>query len=262
MFGNPDVIHPEDTIDPVRDWQIVEMELIYRDLGVIENKLSRLAARKKNSTEEIAEIVQLKRLHEYLMEERPLRELALTECEKRALSGYTFLTLKPELIVLNMDESQVSLSEREEDYVKRLNDIASSHGLEIVKVFGRMEMEMSELVPEEQLEFMNELDIKEPGRERLISEAYKLLGLISFFTIGKDEVKAWTLYKGCNALNAAGAIHSDIARGFIRAQVVHYDDFAANSYSIPNCRDKGVLRLEGKEYIVRDGDMIEIRFNV
>ena len=262
MFDNPDVIHPEDTIDPVRDWQIVEMELIYRDIGVIENKLSRLAARKKNSPEEVAEVGQLNRLLEYLMEERPLRELALTESEKRVLTGYTFLTLKPELIVLNLDESQVSLSEQEEIYVKKLEDIASSRGLKVVRIFGRMEMDISELDPSEQIEFMNELGIKEPGRERLISEAYKLLGLISFFTIGKDEVKAWTLHKGCNALGAAGAIHTDLARGFIRAQVVHYDDFAANGYSIPNCREKGVLRLEGKEYIVQDGDMIEIRFNV
>jgi len=262
MFGNPDVIHPEDTIDPVRDWQIVEMELIYRDLGVIENKISRLAAKKKNSPEELTEIAQLKRLEEHLMEERPLRELDLTAGEKHALLGYTFLTLKPELIVLNLDESQVSLSEQEEDYVKKLKDIASSRGIEVVKIYGRIEMDLSELVPEEQQEFMNELGIKEPGRERLIGEAYKLLGLISFFTIGKDEVRAWTLHKGCNALSAAGAIHSDLARGFIRAQVVHYSDFAENSFSISKCRDKGVLRLEGKEYVVRDGDIIEIRFNV
>jgi GTP-binding protein YchF len=262
MFGNPDVIHPEDSIDPVRDWQIVEMELIYRDLGVIENKLSRLAAKKKNSPEEIAEVSELKRLQEFLMEERPLRELNLTEDEKRAIYGYTFLTLKPELIVLNLDESQASFSEQDEVCVKKLRDIASSRGLEIVKIYGNMEMEISELTPEEQIEFLRELGEKESGRERLIREAYKLLGLVSFFTCGKDEVKAWTLHKGCNALSAAGTIHSDLARGFIRAQVVHYDDFAANGYSISNCRSKGVLRLEGKEYVVKDGDMIEIRFNV
>ena len=262
MFGNPGVIHPEDTIDPARDWQIVEMELIYRDLGVIENKLSRLAAKKKNSPEETEEITRLKRLQEHLMEESPLRELTLTEDEKRAISCYSFLTLKPELIVLNLDESQVSLSGKENDNVNRLQEIVSSHGLEMVKIFGRMEMDISELVPEEQAEFLKELGINEQGRERLISEAYKLLGLISFFTIGKDEVKAWTLHKGSNAVTAAGAIHSDLARGFIRAQVVHYDDFAANGNSVSNCRDKGVLRLEGKEYIVQDGDIIEIRFNV
>ena len=262
MFENPEVIHPEDTIDPARDWQIVEMELIYRDLGVIENRLSRLAAKKKNSNEELEENLQLKRLQDHLMEERPLRELSLSESERRALSGYAFLTLKPEIIVLNLDESQASLSEQEEVHVRKLQDIASSRGIEVVQVFGRMEMDMSELSPDEQVEFMKELEISEPGRERLIREAYKLLGLISFFTCGKDEVKAWTLHKGSNAVTAAGAIHSDLARGFIRAQVVHYGVFAANGYSVSNCRDKGVLRLEGKEYIVLDGDIIEIRFNV
>ena len=196
------------------------------------------------------------------MDERPLRELALAEDEKRAIAGYAFLTLKPELIVLNLDESQASLSGQDEDNAGKLCDIASSRGLKVVNIFGRMEMDMSELAPEEQAEFMNELGVTEPGRERLISEAYELLGLISFFTTGKDEVKAWTLHKGSSAVAAAGTIHSDLARGFIRAQVVHYDDFASNGNSIPNCRDKGVLRLEGKEYVVRDGDMIEIRFNV
>lgn len=262
MFENPEVIHPEETVDPLRDWQIVEMELIYRDLGVIENRLSRLAAKKKNSPEESAEISQLKRLQEYLMEERPLRELALNDDEKRALSGFSFLTLKPELIVLNLDESQVSFSEQDEAYVVKLQDIALSRGLETINIFGRMEMDISELAPQEQFEFMSELGINESGRERLIKEAYNLLGLISFFTCGKDEVKAWTLHKGCNAVSAAGAIHSDLARGFIRAQVVHYDDFKAHEFSVSNCRNKGVLRLEGKEYVVKDGDIIEIRFNV
>ena len=262
MFGNPEVIHPEETIDPVRDWQIVEMELIYRDLGVIENRLVKLAAKKKNSPEELTEIAQLNRLQEHLMEERPLRELALTDNEKRAMAGFAFLTLKPELIVLNLDESQVSFTEQDEANVNKLQDIVLSRGLQIIKIFGRMEMDISELAPQDQIEFMGELGINESGRERLIKEAYDLLGLISFFTCGKDEVKAWTLHKGSNAVCAAGTIHSDLARGFIRAQVVHYDDFKAHEYSIPNCRNKGVLRLEGKEYTVKDGDIIEIRFNV
>ena len=132
----------------------------------------------------------------------------------------------------------------------------------IVKVYGSIEMELEQLEPEEREEFMKDLKISEPGRERLIHEAYKSLGLISFFTSGTDEVRAWTLHAGANAVDAAGAIHSDLARGFIRAQVVSYDDFINNNASISNCRDKGVLRLEGKEYIVKDGDMIEIRFNV
>ncbi len=123
-------------------------------------------------------------------------------------------------------------------------------------------MELEQLDEDDRIEFMKDLSITEPGRERLIHEAYKLLGLISFFTSGADEVRAWTLKAGSSAVDAAGTIHSDLARGFIRAQVVSYDDFIANNASIAQCREKGVLRLEGKEYIVKDGDMIEIRFNV
>ena len=119
-----------------------------------------------------------------------------------------------------------------------------------------------ELPPEEQVEFMGDLGVEDPGRDRLISEAYKMLGLISFFTVGKDEVKAWTLNRGDTALEAAGTIHSDLARGFIRAQVVAYEDFRSNGGSTARCREKGVLRLEGREYMVADGDIIEIRFNV
>jgi hypothetical protein len=125
-----------------------------------------------------------------------------------------------------------------------------------------MEMEIADLDPGEQAEFMADLGITEPGRERLIREAFSLLGLICFFTIGKDEVRSWTLPDGSIAVEAAGAIHSDLARGFIRAQVVHYADYEANGFSNPQCREKGLLRLEGKEYHVQDGDIIEIRFNV
>ncbi|MDD2207125.1 MAG: redox-regulated ATPase YchF [Aminobacterium sp.] len=258
-FDNADVPHPEETIDPARDWNIVEMELIYRDLGVIENRLSRLAAKKRLMPEEEEERKQLERCQAFLMDEKPLRELGLTEEEQRKLSGFAFLTLKPEMIVLNLDETQTGENIPGLDEIR---SIAKERGLGLVQVFGRMEMDMADLSEEEQQEFMAELGIEEAGRNRLIQEAYSLLGLISFFTTGKDEVKAWTLKKGSTAVDAAGAIHSDLARGFIRAQVVHYQDFIDFGCSLSACRDKGVLRLEGKDYIVQDGDMIEIRFNV
>lgn len=253
MFRNDEVPHPENSLDPCRDWNIVELELIYRDLGVIENRLSRLAAKKKNTPEETSEIELLNILQEHLMNERPLREFELTDEQKHSIAGFAFLTLKPELVVLNLDE------ESDDD---KLEALVSERGLSVFKMLCRTEMDILELNAEEQPEFMNELGIKEEGRARLIREAYKLLGLIAFFTSGKDEVRAWTLHDGDNAVAAAGAIHSDLARGFIRAQVVHYDDFTANGSSLSSCRDKGVLRLEGKDYKVRDGDMIEIRFNV
>ena len=260
-FNNPSVLHPEESLDPLRDWRIVETELIYRDLGVIGNRLARLeekAAKKKTTPAEAAETELLHALQDCLMDERPLREFPLTEEQRRSLAGFAFLTLKPELVVLNLDDSQTG----EVPLIAPLEAAMAEKGLKVVRVFGAIEMEMAQLDPEDQEEFMKDLGVTEPGRNRLIHEAYSLLGLISFFTSGADEVRAWTLHQGQTAVEAAGAIHSDLARGFIRAQVVSFDDFAANGKSMAACRDKGVLRLEGKEYVVQDGDMIEIRFNV
>ena len=261
VFANSSVPHPENSIDPLRDWHIVEAELIYRDLGVISNRLARLdekKAKKKLTPQESAELDLLKELEAHLLDEKPLREFALTDEQKRALSGFAFLTLKPELVVLNLDDTQTG----DVPELAGLEAEMQAKGLNSVRVYGATEMELEQLDPEDREEFMKDLAITEPGRDRLIHEAYKLLGLISFFTSGTDEVRAWTLREGSTAVDAAGTIHSDLARGFIRAQVVAYDDFIANNASIAACRDKGVLRLEGKEYIVKDGDMIEIRFNV
>lgn len=261
VFKNSSVPHPENSIDPLRDWKIVEAELIYRDLGVISNRLTKLEekqAKKKLTPQESSELELIKELETQLLNERPLRELNLTDEQKRTLSGFAFLTLKPELIVLNLDDTQTG----DVPELKELEKEMSQKGLKSVKVYGATEMELEQLDPEDRAEFMKDLSITEPGRDRLIHEAYKLLGLISFFTSGTDEVRAWTLREGSNAVDAAGTIHSDLARGFIRAQVVAYDDFIANNASMAQCREKGVLRLEGKEYIVKDGDMIEIRFNI
>ena len=259
LFENSDVPHPESSIDPLRDWEIVEMELIFRDLAVIENRLARLAAKKKNIPAEREEQALLERCQSCLLDEKPLRSLDLDGEEKKTLSGFTFVTLKPEMVVANLDESQTA-----DDLpgLEALRSLAEDRGLTFVKVFGKMEMELALIAPEEQEEFMADLGVEEPGRNRLISKAYDLLGLISFFTTGKDEVKAWTLHKGETAVDAAGTIHSDLARGFIRAQVVSFKDFMDNDESMAKCREKGVLRLEGKDYKVADGDMIEIRFNV
>ena len=261
VFNNASVPHPENSIDPLRDYGIVEAELIYRDLGVITNRLSRLEekqSKKKLTPQEAGELELIRQLEAHMLEEKPLREYPLDDEQKRMLSGYAFLTLKPELVVLNLDDTQTGNVPE----IMPLMDELASKGMKSVRVYGATEMELEQLDPEDREEFMRDLSITEPGRDRLIHEAYKLLGLISFFTSGSDEVRAWTLKAGSSAVDAAGTIHSDLARGFIRAQVVAYDDFIANNASIAQCREKGVLRLEGKEYVVKDGDMIEIRFNV
>lgn len=259
-FSNSAVEHPEGSVDPLRDWDIVENELVFRDLGVIDNRLGKLNSKKKLTSEETAEKNLLDQCYNCLMEEKPLRSIQLKPEEWRQLRGFAFVTSKPEIIVLNLDESQ-----SDETKIPRWDDLkkrAEEHGVKLCKLYGSLEMDVAELDPEEAAEFTEGLNITEPGRERLIEEAYRTLGLISFFTCGPDEVRAWTLHDGENAVDAAGAIHSDLARGFIRAQVVSYNDYAAHSNSFDECRKAGCLRLEGKEYLVKDGDMIEIRFNV
>ncbi len=258
-FANDDVPHPLDSLDPLRDWQTVEMELIFRDLAVIENRLGRLAGKKKLQPGEEQELPLLERCQAHLMEERPLREMVLTAEERALLRGFAFVTLKPELVVVNLDDSQ-----REENVpgLADLRQLGRERDFEVIGVYGSMEMEMADLSAEDQAAFMADLAIDEPGRNRLIAGAYRLLGLISFFTVGPDEVRAWTLHDGEKAVDAAGTIHSDLARGFIRAEIAHYDDFAAHEGSKAKMREKGLLKLEGKDYTVRDGDIIEIRFNV
>ena len=259
-FNNSAVEHPEGSVNPLRDWDILEMELIFRDLAVVENRLGKLSGKKKLLPAESEEKTLLERCRDCLMDESPLINLELKPEEAKLLRGFTFLTAKPQIIVLNMDELQNDLSELPSgpELLKKLEARAAN----VIKVYGRIEMDLAELSPEEAAEFSEGLPIEEPGRERLIAQAYRTLGLISFFTCGPDEVRAWTLHDGDNAVDAAGAIHSDLARGFIRAQVVSYDDCTKNGDSMSKCRETGVLRLEGKEYKVKDGDIIEIRFNV
>ena len=259
-FDNAAVEHPEGSVDPLRDWEILDMELIFRDLAVVENRLGKLTAKKKLLPEEEAERGLLERCRDCLMEERLLSSLGLTPDELRLLRGFSFVTAKTQILVLNMDESKAGIDALPNGAA--LRERIEARGVRAIPLYGSLEMDLIDLSPEEAAAFTEGLPIEEPGRERLIAEAYRTLGLISFFTCGPDEVRAWTLHDGENAVDAAGAIHSDLARGFIRAQVVSYEDYTAHGDSYAKCRDAGVLRLEGKEYKVRDGDIIEIRFNV
>jgi GTP-binding protein YchF len=259
-FENAGVPHPENSIDPARDWDILDMELIFRDLSVVENRLGKLSAKKKTLPEEDAERHLLELCRDCLMDERPLSALELAPEERRALRGFTFLSEKPQVVVLNLDESQTDMTML--PGYPELEKKMRERGVSVIGIYGRLEMDLTEIAEDEAAEFTQGLPIDRPGRERLISSAYAALGLVGFFTCGPDEVRSWTLHEGDNAVAAAAAIHSDLARGFIRAQVVSYDDYARFGDSYANCRDEGVLRVEGKDYKVHDGDIIEIRFNI
>ena len=189
-----------------------------------------------------------------------MRELALQDDEVKLVLGYGFLSLKPMLFVLNVGEDALAKPDHGET-MEQLNSYEDKANTRILSVCAKIEAELAQLSPDDVAMFMADLGLDEPGLDRLAREAYGLLGRISFFTVGPDEVRAWSIRRGTMAKQAAGAIHSDIERGFIRAEVVHYDDFMQHK-SMAVCKEKGIFRLEGKEYLVREGDIINFRFNV
>ncbi|HFB67720.1 MAG TPA: redox-regulated ATPase YchF, partial [Calditrichae bacterium] len=206
----------------------------------------------------VKELELLKRCQAHLEQERPLRELDFSDEEELMLRGFQFLTAKPLVVVLNIDEQDLG---KEDEILKEFEDVAAQKNVVVIALSARVEQEISQLPPDEARLFLDDLGIQEPALDKLIRASFNLLGLISFFTVGEDECRAWTIRKGTNAQKAAGAIHSDLERGFIRAEVVHFDDFMKYK-SLSACREHGVLRLEGKDYIVQDGDIITVRFNV
>jgi GTP-binding protein YchF len=259
-FRDPAVPHPRETIDPVRDLRDVEAEFLLSDLAVIEKRYERLekeiAARK--SERDVRELAVLKTCRAALEEERPLRLLEFKPDEELLIRGYRFLTQKPLIVAVNLDESDIC---REGEALAPFAAWAAQANTAVIGLSAKIEMELCQLPEEELRAFLADYRIDRPAREKLIAETYRLMGLISFFTVGPDEVKAWTICDGTKAVSAAGEIHSDIERGFIRAEVVPFDDFIAVG-AIPECRTKGTLRLEGKDYRVKDGDIINFRFAI
>lgn len=260
-FTDPDVLHPEGEIDPARDIALVETELILNDMLLVSNRLQRIGERvgkggNPKETEALkAEQALLERLLAALEEEQPLRNVVdkLSPEEEKSLRGFAFLSQKPLLVLLNVgDEEEETIVN---DYTK-----PGPHKA-VVALRGKLEAELAQMPAEEAAEFLAEFGIAEPGLSRIIHLSYQLLRVHSFFTVGEDEVRAWTLPVGGAALDAAAAIHTDLARGFIRAEVVAYTDLIAAG-SLAEARKLGALRLEGRDYIVQDGDIVHIRFNI
>jgi GTP-binding protein YchF len=254
--------HPDGSVDPLRDARMLDLELILADLGAVEKRLERLDAniKKANRAEDVAEREVFLKMKGALEGERPLRELTLNVEERRRLRSYSFLSEKPVLLVVNLGEGAIREAA---SYLEAsgLTAFATRPGLGLCPVSAPLEAEISELSPEDARAFRDDIGLREPGLDRVIQTSYALLGLISFLTAGEDECRAWTIRQGTKAPQAAGTIHSDIERGFIRAEVVAFEDLIAAG-SLAACRDKGLFRLEGKEYVVRDGDVINFRFNV
>jgi GTP-binding protein YchF len=261
-FESETAPHPDGSVDPRRDAEMLELELVLADLATVERRLERLEAniKKAHKAEDVAERGLFLRLKETLEAERPLREMALAEEEKGRLRGYALLSGKPLLLVANLGEDRIREAAAFLES-SGLAALARRPGVAVCAVSAPIEAEMADLSPQDARAFREDLSLAEPGLDRVIRSTYDLLGLISFLTAGEDECRAWTVRRGTRAPVAAGAIHSDIERGFIRAQVVAFEDLVAAG-SIAACRERGTLRLEGRDYEVRDGDVIEFKFNV
>jgi len=254
-FEDENVPHPSGKVDPLRDIAAMDSEFILNDLIAVERKLERLgeerrkgAGRDKGVIER--EVTLFERLNAALTAETPLRDLGLALEDERTLSGFGFLSLKPVLVVFNLSEGQAAPAF---EY--------PHHHSQVVALQGRLEMDIAQLPPEDAKLFMEEYGIEEPSLNRMIRLSYDLLGLQSFFTVGPDEVRAWTTRRSATAPEAAGEIHTDLQKGFIRAEVVAYDDLMTLG-GMNEAKAKGKLRLEGKEYLVKDGDILNIRFAV
>jgi ribosome-binding ATPase len=256
-FDDPLYPHPEGSIDPERDIRILESEFLLADMAMLETRIDKLRKQlqKMNEEKQKYELAVLEKAFAHLEQEKPLRTATFDANEKRAIRGYQFLTELPVLAVLNLEESRIADAPA---MMESLRATFGNAGISVDAFFGKIEMELAQLPDEDATAFMADYGITESALTRIIRAAYAMLGLISFLTMGEPECRAWPIRRGMNAQEAAGEIHTDLMNRFIRAEVVHYDDYVALG-SLPACKEKGHWRLEGKEYIVKDGDILLIR---
>ena len=260
-FKDENVVHVDGSVDPVRDIETINYELVLKDLESVERRIEKVKKVAKGGDKKArAELSALERIKEILERGERIRPYLkeLGEEGERVVKELALLTAKPVMYVANVDEEGLF---EDNEYVKAVREFAAKEGAPVVKICAKIESELAELSPEEKEEFLKELGMEEPGLNAVIREGYKLLDLITFFTAGEQEVRAWTVKRGTKAPQAAGKIHSDIERGFIRAEVIRYEDLIREG-SIQACKEKGLMRLEGKDYEVQDGDVIYFRFNV
>jgi len=261
-FEDANITHVEGSVDPLRDIDIIQTELCLADLEIVEKRIMKLAKIAKSGSKEArVEDEILRRIKASLDEAVPARQVELTDDELAMIKEMNLLTLKPTLYVCNVAEDEVATAWDENAYVQQVKEFAAKEGAQVVAISAKVESEIAELDPEEAQAFLEDLGEKESGLDRLIKAAFDLLGLQTFLTAGPDECRAWTIVKGTTAPKAAGKIHTDFERGFIRAEVVNFDDLVANG-SVAAAREKGLVRVEGKDYVMQNGDVVNFRFNV
>ncbi len=259
-FEDDNVAHQDDEVDPVRDKEVIDTELQLKDMETVENRLQKAKRDTKSGDKDAKQRVSfLERLKHHLEQGKSARSMEFSDDEYQSIKDLQLLTIKPILYIANVGEDDVH---GENSYLERLKHAADEEHAPLLKVSAKIESEIAEVEdPDERKELLNMYDLEEPGVNKLIKKAYDLLDLITFYTAGEKEVKAWPLKKGLRAPEAAGVIHSDFQRGFIKAEVISYEDFVACG-SEAAAREAGKLRLEGKNYIVKDGDVIHFKFNV
>jgi hypothetical protein len=261
-FENSNIIHVEGSVDPVRDIETIHLELIFSDLEVLERRYSKTVKSARNDKAAAKECAMIERLKEHLESGKMAKSFVCEDEDEEAFfKEYNLLTAKPTIFAANVDEDSLADDGASNEYVKAVREYAAAEGSEVFVICAQIEQEISELDDEEKKEFLEDLGLKESGLEKLIKASYSLLGLISFLTAGPTETRAWTIKKGTKAPQAAGKIHSDFERGFIRAEVVNYQDLL-NCGSYAAAKEKGLVGLEGKDYVVKDGDVVLFRFNV
>ena len=259
-FDDPTLPHPEGSVDPVRDKENVDFELQIRDLGLIERKISKLEKLIKVGDKDAKKGIEvLKAFTKHLEDFKPMRTLEASEEDRKWISDMFLLSDKPVIYVCNVDDASAISGNA---YVERVIENVKAENAEVLIVAGKLEAEIAALEdPEDRKIFLEDAGLKEPGVDRLVRTAYKILNLMSFFTVGPKETRAWTIHRGMTGPQAAGVIHSDLERGYIRAEVIKYEDFIR--YKTEHaCREAGKLSVEGKNYVVADGDLLNIRFNV
>ena len=258
-FEDENVVHVDGSVDPLRDIEVIQTELNLADLDSVEKRLLRVQKIAKSGDKAGQfEVQVLDKIEKCLNEGLPARNVQLTAEEAACLKDLHLITIKPVLYVANVSEDDLVGNH---PHVAQVREYAQQQGAEFVIICGKIEAEIAELAPEEKIEFLHDLGLDEAGLDRMIHAGYRLLGLITYFTAGVKEVRAWTVAKDASAPQAAGVIHTDFEKGFIRAEVIGYDDFIAAGGE-PGAKEKGLLRVEGKEYRVQDGDVLHFRFNV